>query len=670
MFHDVIRRHAAGARGASLLRGVLSAALVLVPACAAARGVTPYLPLNLEPEIEAQIERVLIIAGRPVMHRPIAAATVLDALPKACRVDQALCERVGRYLARYTHTSDLTHASIEGAAIHGADITLPDRYGLHNRSAWDASVGGYLQPSDYLLVSVGAVAYDGRQDYSGSMLSLGFSKAQLDIGYKPHWLSPLSDSSMLLSTEAPTMPSASVSNYEPLTRLGLSYEVFEARMSKSDHIVWQNGFTSGYPRLGGIQLTMEPASGWSLGLNRLVQFGGGARGGSSPTDLLRALVNPSRYSNLNPSLAADQKAANQEASVTSSFLFPGPVPFAVYAEYAGEDTSRGRNDLLGNASLSWGIHFPRLARRFDLTLEANEWQNSWYVHNIWQDGMTNDGLVISNWFGDERQFNDPVGGRSAMARLGWDAWFGGQVQLRYRALENQVYGRFPYQRYHEASVAYSRPWLGVIVGAEFDSGRDVFGASYGRLAGFIRYDNPNASPGAAALDNASGVAGAEDASGQVFVDAGVNAFRVRTDLTELTPRTTGPRMSAAHFALGARRAVSDHSDLGARVEFDDLGGKNLTGVRLVDYRYRYQGPLALTAFLGAARYDLATPAYGFYYGVGLQWHDLLPHVDASAEMRFYDSVARDHLLPSDPQTTRPDSFYDIWGPVVSLTYHF
>jgi Capsule assembly protein Wzi len=644
--------------------------LVVLPATAFGRGVSPYLPLNLEPEIEAQIERVLILAGKPVMRRPIAAATVLDALPNACQVDRALCQRVGRYLARYTHASDLTHASIEGAATHGADTILPDRYGLHNRSAWDASVGGYLQPSDYLLVSIGAVAYDGREDYTGSMLSLGFSKAQLDIGYKPHWFSPLTDSSMLMSTEAPTMPSVSLSNYEPLTRLGLSYEFFEARMSKSDHIVWQNGYTTGNPRLGGIQLTMEPVSGWSLGANRLVQFGGGARGGASLTTLFNAIVNPSRYSNVNPNLSASQKATNQEASVTSSFLFPGRVPFAVYAEYAGEDTSRGRNNLLGDAALSWGIHFPRLGERFDLTLETSEWQNAWYVHTIWQDGMTNDGLVISNWFGDERVFGDGVGGRSAMARLIWGAWFGGQVELRYRTLENQVYGVIPYQRYHETTFGYSRPWKGLIVGGEFDSGQDVFGRSFSRLAAFVRYDNPNAQPGVALLDSEGGVAGEGDTSGQLFVDAGVHTLRIRTDLTELTPKTYGPFMTGAHVALGARRSVSDHSDLGARVEFDDLGGKNLAGVRLIDYRYRFQGPLALGAFLGAARYALATPAYGFYYGVGVQWRDIMPHVDAGVEARFYDSVARDHLLPSDPHTTRPDSFYDISGGVVSLTFHF
>ena len=642
-------------------------ALFLAHSIAWARGVSPYLPLNLEPEIEAQIERVLILGGKPVMRRPIAAATVLDALPRACAIDPVLCQKVERFLARYTQRSDLTHASIEGASSSGADAILPDRYGLHNKSVWAASLSGYLQPSDYLLVNVGGVAYDGRESFTGSYLSVGFSKAQLDFGYKPHWFSPMTDSSMLMSTEAPTMPSVSLSNYEPLTRLGLSYDFFVARMSKSDHIVWQNGFTSGNPRLAGLQLTTEPVSGWSLGLNRLVQFGGGARGNGSLKTILEAFFDPSRYSNVNANLSADQKATNMEASITSSFVFTGKVPFAVYAEYAGEDTSRDRNYLLGDAALSWGIHFPRLARQFDLTLEASEWQNAWYVHSIWQDGMTNYGLVVSNWFGDERVFGDGVGGRSAMGRLIWDATFGGQVELRYRSLENQVYGVIPYQRFHETSVGYSRPWMGIVVGGEFDTGSDVFGRNFSRLAGFVRYGGPSEQAGGGLVD---GEYAPDDASGQMFVDAGVHSLRVRTDLTELTPKSTGPRMTAAHVALGARRSVSDHSDFGARVEFDDLGGSSLIGVRLIDYRYRFEGPLAATGFMGAVRYALATPAYSYYYGVGLQWRDIVPHVDVGIDGRYYDSVARRHVLPSDPHTNRADSFYDISGGVLSLTYHF
>lgn len=637
-------------------------------ALGAPTGVTPYLPLNLEPEIEAQIERVLILGGKPVLRRPIPAAAVMDALPQACAIDQPLCERVARYLNRYTRFAALTHASVEVAATHGADDPLPDRYGLHNRSAWDASLAGYVQPSDYLLVNIGGVAYDGRQSFTGSYLSAGFSKAQLDIGFKPRWLSPMTDSSMLLSSEAPTMASVGISNYEPLTRLGLSYDVFEARMSRSDRIVWQNGYTSGRPRLGGIQLTAEPASGWAFGLNRLVQFGGGARGGSSLTDLLHAIVNPSRYSNLNPALSATQKPANQEASFTSGFLFPAPVPFAVYAEYAGEDTSRGRNYLLGKSALSWGIHFPHLPGGLDVTLEASEWQNSWYVNEIWQDGMVNDGLVVSHWFGDQRTFLDSVGGRSVMARLRWDL-AGGLAELRFRSLHNENYGATQYQRYHEVALRYSHPWQGLILGGEFDIGSDVFGRSFGRVAGFVRYDEAGGAL-STLLESAAEPGASKAVDAQLFLSLGVSDFRLRTDLTELTPKVTRPASTRPALGLGALRAVSAHSDLGARLDLDEAGGHSLIGAHFIDYRYRFAGPLAVNAFLGAARYALATPAYGIYYGLGLQWRNVLPHLDLGLEGRYYDSIARDHLLPSDPHTTRPDSFYDVFGGVLSLSYHF
>lgn len=643
--------------------------LLLLSVMAHARGVSPYLPLDLEPQIERQIERVLILAGKPVLSRPIPAAVVLAALPKACAVDAVLCGQVGRYLQRYMHQAGVTYANVEGATASGSGNKSvdPNRYGMREDSGYQVAAQVYVQPSDYVLLDAGAVVYEGHTDWTGTMASLGWEYAQLDVGFRPHWLSPLTGSSMLMSTEAPTMPSWTISNYEPLTSLGITYQLFEARMSHSDKIVWQNGFTSGNPLLGGIQIAFEPASGWSFGLNRLVQFGGGARGNGNLQSLFRAIFNPARYSNTNQDLTVDQKATNQEASFTSSLIFPGKVPFEVYAEYAGEDTSRGRSYLLGNSALSWGIHFPRLWNRFDLTLEATEWQNAWYVHSVWLDGMTNYGIVVSNWFGDQRVFGDGVGGRSAMAQLWFDDWWGGQVELRYRALQNQQYGVVPYQRYHDVTIGYSHPWDGVVLGAEFDTGQDVFGGSFTRLAGFVRFGDGDGSHEAGASSEETSP---PDAGNQLLVEAGINELRVDTDLTPDTPHTVSSFMTGVHLAVGARRAVSDHSDLGTHVEYDELQGLGLLGVRLIDYRYRFSNPLALTAFFGAARYNLPTPAYGYYYGIGLQWRDILPHLDLTTDLRYYDAIARDHLLPSDPQSTRPDSFYDIWGAVLALTYHF
>src|SRR5262249_10214325 len=92
-----------------------------------------------------------------------------------------------------------------------------------------------------------------------------------------------------------------------------------------------------------------------------------------------------------------------------------------------------------------------------------------------------------------------------------------------------------------------------------------------------------------------------------------------------------------------------------------IQGHGLLGVGGLAFRSRLWGFLALGVFVGAARYDLATPAYGLYYGGGLQWRNLLPHWDVGFDYRYANSVARDHPLPNDPPDVgaRNDSFYNI-----------
>src|ERR1700733_2645286 len=140
---------------------------------ALADGVSSYLPLNLEPEMERQIERVLILADEPILKRPIPVELVRLALPQACRVDKPLCDKVGRYLERYSRDYALTHASATGSASSGANVIIPNEYGLSNDSNWDLSAQAFVQPSDYLLASAGVVAYQGRTSPTGSELTLG-----------------------------------------------------------------------------------------------------------------------------------------------------------------------------------------------------------------------------------------------------------------------------------------------------------------------------------------------------------------------------------------------------------------------------------------------------------------------------------------------------------------
>jgi hypothetical protein len=205
-----------------------------------------------------------------------------------------------------------------------------------------------------------------------------------------------------------------------------------------------------------------------------------------------------------------------------------------------------------------------------------------------------------------------------------------------------------------------------------DAGHSVFGDNFTRLEGFLRYD-PNTGGLATLLADTSD----EEEhplvkDGEIFIDAGANQNQETASLTANVPIVKSSYRYGYHVAVGARRAVAEHSDLGARVEFDEVQNHSLIGVRAIDYRYRFNNPLALGFFLGAARYALATPAYGVYGGLGAQWRNVLPGWDLGAEVRYYYDIQRDHLLPNDPPDVgaRNDSFYNVFSTTLFISKHF
>jgi hypothetical protein len=653
------------ARSATLLLAVALSISSLPPQAAAASGVSPYLPLHMSPEMGRQIERVLILADRPVMTRPIAAARVLEALPAACKIDQQLCRSVGKYLDRYSRRLGVTDASAQAATSSGAQVALPNQRGMTSESAWQISGNVFWQPSAYALVSLGGTAYEGDAVASGSMLSLGFEYAQLDIGYRDHWMSPFAQSAMLLSTQAMTLPSVTLSNYSPVTPLRIRYEVFLAEMEHSDRIRFNDRFTSGEPRLAGLQLSIEPAAGWSLSAHRIMQFGGGERGGNSLTDFWHALTDPRGYDNA-IDITQDEEFGNQAAALSARLIVPGRVPFAAYIQYAGEDRSFEGNFRLGNAALSLGVTFPRLWQRFDLTYEVSEWQNGWYTHGIYRDGLTNDGHVLGHWGADSRRFANGVGAQAHLLRIGWEPPFGGLAQVRARTIDNQSVAltsgplqppggpRTEYERAYDLTVSYSRGLHGYTVGGEVVSGSDQNGESFSRVGGFVRFGDDWAGGSGTDMSEPS-----DSDPVELFADAGYISYETTVTVDEFVPRPTSSG-SGAHVGVGVRRAVSDRTDVGMRLELDRIDDDYMLAVRAIDYRYRLWGPLAISAFLGAARYDLATPAYGYYFGGGVMWRDVLPQFDIAIEARYADKVARDKLLPSDPVwAQRDDIFYDV-----------
>jgi len=221
---------------------------------------------------------------------------------------------------------------------------------------------------------------------------------------------------------------------------------------------------------------------------------------------------------------------------------------------------------------------------------------------------------------------------------------------------------------------YSRPWRDLTVGGEVFGGRDVYGEKFWRISGFVRYGGDARTRDDGEVEDESYSGGENPPGSELFVELGGNLNKVHIDTEPGTPQSWSRIGVDPHFAIGARRAVSQNNDLGVRVELDEIAAHALYGFRALDYRHRYGDSFALGLFAGVDRYQLATPAYSLYGGVGAEWRNFLrswlPRWDLGLDLRYAQNIARDHVLPTDPQGSRPDSFYKIESVVLYLSRHF
>lgn len=164
-------------------------------------------------------------------------------------------------------------------------------------------------------------------------------------------------------------------------------------------------------------------------------------------------------------------------------------------------------------------------------------------------------------------------------------------------------------------------------------------------------------PSAAAVAVAT-LLGVSSAPADVFVDLGAQSSRVQAKIA-LQDEKVDTTEAGFHVGIGAARTFGDRGEIGVRLELDNLGSDLLLAVRALDYRRHISDRLAVGGFVGAARLDLATPAYGYYLGGGLYFKELVSTWDLGIDLRFGDKVARDNVLPTDPQGGSPDNFYDI-----------
>ena len=63
------------------------------------------------------------------------------------------------------------------------------------------------------------------------------------------------------------------------------------------------------------------------------------------------------------------------------------------------------------------------------------------------------------------------------------------MDLRLRTLANESYSAVDYERAHDVTLSYARPFGAFDLGAEISAARDVFGESDSRIGIFIRHGN-------------------------------------------------------------------------------------------------------------------------------------------------------------------------------------
>ena len=447
-----------------MIRSYLLLFFLLMPFSSISK-VSGYAPINMNPQLEMQIDALMLIANQASVIKPISISNVQKAFNAICKKENIyrFCQPISQWLNKKSNSKLSASGSLELRANHGNTLSpIANKRGVIKDSSYISDMNFQWQSNDYLAVNVGGLFwYEGDKseyNFENTYISIGQDWAQLDLGYKPIWLSPFKDSAMILSTNAPSLATISLSNSESLTPLNIKYNFFVGELSSSDRIYYNGEYITGRPLLTGVHLSIKPFDGFTLGVNRLLQSGGGERGGRGFSDFLKAFFDPNGADNTNDNLTRDEQFGNQTASFIARIDVVEQTPFSIYMEYAGEDTSDASSWRLGNSSLSIGLDLPIIFEHFSFNFEWSDWQNGWYVHSVYQDGLTNEGHLIGHWAAAERAYGSSfagsgVGSTVVNLSLGYTPSESTHYQFKYKQIDNQnYYNSAIYSTFRELTV--------------------------------------------------------------------------------------------------------------------------------------------------------------------------------------------------------------------------
>ncbi|KPZ51586.1 capsule assembly Wzi family protein [Pseudoalteromonas sp. P1-25] len=475
----------------SLLVGMAISANVM-----AKGGVSPYLPLNQVPELEHQVQRLLAVSKNThIMSKPYKAHDIYKVLQTVRHTYPELYQTLSYQLSPYIQSDAGAFAKLTIAA-GTKDKTLPNQRGQTTKTNLIAEGGAYANFGRHFGVSVAGIANEDEILPTQSFIYLGYKYAQLDIGYREHWYSPFEDSAMLLSTQAKTTPSITLSNVNPITSFNIRYDMFISQMTEQSGILKEgkqtgvaNVYEPGKPYLFGLHTSFAATDNLTIGLSRLMQFGGGPRS-VTLKDFAEGFFSPGSKDNVGSDDAnkfgENYELGDQLGSITFEYnnsLYS--LPFELYGEVALEDTLGGSR----NNAYSFGLYLPFIANNHSLRFEHSNWQKRWYQNNLYLNGNRNSGNVIGHWGGDEHNYTDYTPAKSMSINWHWQLSSIETFNTTIRSLKNKNSG---YKTGYELQTAYTRKLSKPIMGAqswgaELYQGKDVFGETFARLAVFANF---------------------------------------------------------------------------------------------------------------------------------------------------------------------------------------
>lgn len=450
---------------------------------------TAYIPIGMDAQLDHQLDTLFALTSGTPMTKPYRLAEVEYALNELENKAPSLAAAIRTKIKPYQREDAITRVGLKFQVDGDTTKKIANQRGLSSDEWGQGFFEGIWRANDYTLVQVG-VDYRAKQNKFvnyNTFVSFAGDDLQLNVGYKEHWFSPFKHSAQIISTNAKTAPSISLGMVQPAHNWwNFDFELYYSELEHVENgILYQGELHSGTPKLAGTHFSIEPLSGWKIGINRMMQFGGGPREVNA-SDVFKAFFDPAGNDNGELAGGPDSELGDQFASITSTINFDFGLPTELYFEYGGEDTKEHQNYQFGNVAYSIGAFFPQITDTVALRYEHTNMHSFWYKNYIYPtSGNTVDGFVVGHFAADQRYFGDGVPSQTHVLELSYLESLSSLWVAKLSSIKNE-------SNYHYDIGGYSKEYESAIelqlsntrqlnehtLETTLTYGEDVFGENY------------------------------------------------------------------------------------------------------------------------------------------------------------------------------------------------